>query len=200
MRCTKLYVGLSLILCSALFGCSDAGPVPFPPGVGEDDAGQTPSAPASGFPDALAPDSGTESLDDEHDVSEDPPPDGPGAAFPDVSDAGDGQEPSVDAAPDAVVDAGQEVSPYEPAVVIISPLDGAVVQNPVAFEIASRNVAYVQLFADQYALSEPWDPCVNTMFQYDFIGVDYPREIQLVGLDVDQEPVTAFTITITVVD
>jgi hypothetical protein len=102
--------------------------------------------------------------------------------WPDV-DAGE----TVQDAPDAQ-DAAEEIEEPEPAgpeakVVFLQPADGATVSNPVLFEVASRNVDFVQIFADTYPLSDPWDPNVTTQLEYTFLGVGYPRLIRLVGLD-----------------
>lgn len=196
-----------MVLLGGLVGCSDPGTATFPPGTGEPDAAQPETEP--GIED-------TDAGETDADAKPPPPPAPPGDASPDTTatlEAGDAPDATAQDAQDAPADAGadvldatpgQDAAPEaalnQPVVFILSPEDGAVVHNPVTFQIASRNVAYVQLYADQYALSGPWDPWVDDTFEYTFLGLDYEREIRLVGLDVYQNELAEDTITITVVE
>jgi len=164
-------MGLQVVLCAWLglfFGCSDPALAEFPPGAEEEaeeavDAAGPEAAPAS--------ETNTQDAAIDLGIPTDP--------WPDV-DAGQEAQVSQDAA--------EEVEEPEPAgpegkVVFLQPADGATVCNPVLFEVASRNVDFVQIFADAYPLSDPWDPNVTTQLEYTFLGVGYPRLIRVVGLD-----------------
>jgi hypothetical protein len=150
-----------------VFGCSDPALAEFPPGAGEE-AEEVADVGAE-----AAPASETNTQDAAIDLVT------PTDPWPDV-DAGQATEDAQDAA--------EELEEPEPAgpegkVVLLQPADGASVSNPVLFEVASRNVDFVQIFADAYPLSDPWDPTVTTQLEYTFLGLGYPRLIRVVGLD-----------------
>ncbi|PKN45802.1 MAG: hypothetical protein CVU63_08385 [Deltaproteobacteria bacterium HGW-Deltaproteobacteria-20] len=164
-------MGLQVVLCAWLgliFGCSDPALTEFPPGA-EGEAEET--VDAAGPEAAPASEANTQDAAIDLGIPTDP--------WPDV-DAGQEAQDAQDAA--------EEVEEPEPAgpegkVVFLQPADGATVCNPVLFQVASRNVDLVQIFADAYPLSDPWDPNVTTQLEYTFLGVGYPRLIRVVGLD-----------------
>lgn len=85
-----------------------------------------------------------------------------------------------------------------PYVEILQPKNGATVNNPVTFVIAAQQVATVQIFADQWPLSPAWDPQTKTSLTYSFSGVNYARQIELVGYDGQGKTVASHGIQITV--
>lgn len=94
-------------------------------------------------------------------------------------------------------DAGQQEG--EIVLRIVSPEDGAVVVNPVDFQIEAAGVHRVQLEADQWPLSQtPWDPEESTALSYHFSGTGYMRQIVLLGYDDQEVEVARDTISITV--
>ncbi|PKN44047.1 MAG: hypothetical protein CVU59_12670 [Deltaproteobacteria bacterium HGW-Deltaproteobacteria-17] len=93
-----------------------------------------------------------------------------------LTDGGTDADGAADTGPDADVDASTE-----PWVQIVSPADGAVVDNPVTFTIAAGRVAMVRLFADDWPLGDAWDPAGRTTHTYDFSGTGYERNIVLRG-------------------
>ena len=102
-----------------------------------------------------------------------------------TDDTGDQQDASTD--PGAVSD-----------VRILSPDDGAVVANPVTFEIEATAVHRVQIEADEWPLSsEPWDPQESTSLTYEFAGTGFEREVVLFGFDEQGEELARHTISIT---
>lgn len=97
------------------------------------------------------------------------------------------------------VDATNETDGSEsPWVEITSPLDGAFVENPVTFEIATYNVTTVELFVDDWPLGPAWDPSATNTFTYDFSGTGFQREVKLVGYDASSNVLADHTIHITV--
>lgn len=91
-------------------------------------------------------------------------------------------------------------TPTDPAaasVRILSPPDGATVENPVNFVIAASGVATVALDADGWALAA-WDPAEGDSTSYSFSGTGYSRLLTLQGLDADGQVVATDQIEITV--
>ncbi len=167
-------MGLKVALCAWLglvLGCSDPALADFPPGTEE----ETEELADAGGPEA-APARETNTQDGAIDVGLPTDP-WPGT---DAGQAAQDAQGGEDA--DEEVEEPEPVGP-ESKVVLVQPADGASVCNPVLFEVAARNVDYVQIFADDYALSQPWDPNVTTQLEYTFLGVGYPRLIRIVGLD-----------------
>lgn len=81
-------------------------------------------------------------------------------------------------------DGGMDADTVEvPWVRIISPEDGATVDNPVTFTIAAAHVARVRIFADDWPLGDAWDPAERTTHTYTFSGVGYERHIVLRGYE-----------------
>ncbi len=68
-------------------------------------------------------------------------------------------------------------------VTFLSPPEGAVVSNPVLFEIqASFGIDEVEIFADEtYSLGPPWDPNERGTLLYRFAGTGYPRNVHVTG-------------------
>ncbi|MBN2723170.1 MAG: hypothetical protein JXR95_03770 [Deltaproteobacteria bacterium] len=87
-----------------------------------------------------------------------------------------------------------------PSVEILSPSDGSSVENPVIFTIGYNDVATVQILADDWPLSDPWDPAVNTSLTYTFSGTGYARNIVLQGFDSNGSVVASDSIVITIDD
>ncbi len=84
-----------------------------------------------------------------------------------------------------------------PSVALTSPADGAMVENPVTFTIRASGVRSVQLFAEEYLL-DAWDPAARAESTWSFSGTGYPRDIRLIGLDDQGQPVAEDALTITV--
>jgi hypothetical protein len=84
-----------------------------------------------------------------------------------------------------------------PRVEILSPVDGAVVSNPVSFTVLLEGVAGARLVADGYALGEIPAGGRSTL-DYAFSGVGYPRVITLTGYDAAGAVVATDRITIEV--
>ncbi|MFH1131384.1 MAG: 3D domain-containing protein [Pseudomonadota bacterium] len=80
---------------------------------------------------------------------------------------------------------------------IVSPSNGALVENPVTFTIAASEVASVRLFADGYPIGAEWDPLTKQSLTHTFNGTGYEREIQLLGYDAALQPVASDKIKIT---
>ncbi len=103
-----------------------------------------------------------------------------------------------DGAPQA--DGGSPDGAAGPWVALLAPDDGAEVDNPVTFRVAASGVAQVQILADAWPLSDPWDPATTDTLEYTFNGVGYAREIVLNGLDNAAQVVATDSITITPVE
>ncbi len=84
------------------------------------------------------------------------------------------------------------------SVTLLSPSDGATVENPVTFQIAASGVATVGLDADGYSLGEAWDPAASDTLSYTFNGTGYARVVTLSGYDADGAVVATDTVTIIV--
>jgi len=65
---------------------------------------------------------------------------------------------------------------------ILSPTDGATAANPVTFTVEAQGVARVQILAEGWPLSDPWDPGSSDSLTYTF-NWEGPRYISLVGTD-----------------
>ncbi|MFW5740499.1 MAG: hypothetical protein ACOC1F_09045 [Myxococcota bacterium] len=204
MWCTKFEAALFVAIAGVAAACSDQDTATFPPGTGYPD-GETSEAGITPAPDAATDDADVAPWQQPRDASKEPslPADAAHVPWDAASEPDQGfvepPAPPQDAMPD-VLEAGPEASPLDPSVMFVSPQDGAEVSNPVTFEIVARNVAYVSLFADDYALCELWSAGVYDTFEYTFLGVNYPREIRLVGMDAYEQPVAEDSITITVVE
>lgn len=110
-----------------------------------------------------------------------------------------GTDTGTDTGADSGTDTGTD-SGVEPSVEIISPSDGATVTNPVTFTISAENVSTVRIFADDWPLSEAWDPAQTTSLTYTFNGTGYARSIVCRGYDSQMQEVASDSITITVED
>ncbi len=85
----------------------------------------------------------------------------------------------------------------DPWVMVTSPADGSMVANPVAFTVqAASMVDHVELYADDWPLGTLVPGEVLT---YSFTGTGYPRHIEAVAFDGDEE-VARNDLTITVLD
>lgn len=116
----------------------------------------------------------------------------------DISTGDGGDDIESDSDGDSEGDASQDVGPVS-EVMFISPLDGAVVENPVTFEIEAQGVSTVQIEADDWPLSEePWDPGESSTLTYDFSGTGFEREIALIGYGDSGEELDRDTIIIMV--
>lgn len=114
---------------------------------------------------------------------------------PDSGAPVDSGPPADSGAPaDTAADTG---TPTPPRVEILSPADGAEVENPVRFEVELAGVARATLDADGYALGVVDVPGVSTL-TYTFSGVGYPRTLTLRGEDAAGATVATDTITVTV--
>jgi hypothetical protein len=112
-------------------------------------------------------------------------------------DADADADTDADADADADADSDTDTTP-RPSVRILSPPDGAEVENPVTFEISASGVALVRLSADGWSLGEPWDPSASTSLSYTFSGTGYDRLILLEGLDGSEQVVASHQITVEV--
>ena len=100
----------------------------------------------------------------------------------------------------ADVDAVEDVS-VEPSVRLLSPTDGAMVENPVEFRFEAEGVAAVQIEVDDWGLeAEPWDPSEQSSLTYDFNRIGYEREVALLGYDEAGDEVASDIIHITIED
>jgi hypothetical protein len=87
-----------------------------------------------------------------------------------------------DITPDAQDLEAEEPGPPQPSVSFTAPEDGAVVANPVLFEIAAVNVDEVEIFADEtYSLGPAWDPAGRTTLLYRFSGTGFARSLHVTG-------------------
>lgn len=84
------------------------------------------------------------------------------------------------------------------AVALLSPADGATVDNPVVFTIQASGVTTVGLDADGYALGSTWDPSESDALSYTFNGTGYSRLITLTGYDADGTALATDSVSITV--
>lgn len=183
----RLHVARTAAFALLLFGCSDADIVEFPAGLGIDAGNE---ATTGDQPDAVT---RADSPTPETSVATDQVDSG--------FDASDATLPEVGVVhPPGKSDASSGPSTDDPTVKLLAPPDGATVCNPVEFFIDARYVHRVQLFADEYPLSNPWDPDSSQTLVYDFMGIGYPRVIRLVGFDTNEQPVASDFITITVID
>ncbi len=194
---TKGWTG-AVVLAGALVACSNADTVSFPQGTGQDDPGEVSPESGEANDHTTASDAGTQPQQDDHDAAADV------GAAPEASvpEAAAGPEVGVVDGPGPWHDAaeGGDASVNQPVVVIASPEDGAVVDNPVTFQIAARNVAYVRLFADGTALGDPWVPGYTDTFDQEFpVGIA-TWHVRLVGLDAQQQEIIDDAVTITVQD
>lgn len=96
-------------------------------------------------------------------------------------------------------DASEDVVEERP-VQFISPTDGAVLSNPVTFEIEANGPSTVQIEADEWPLSEPWDPEQNSTLTYTFAGTGFEREVVLFGYGADGAEMGRDRIYITVAE
>lgn len=81
---------------------------------------------------------------------------------------------------------------------ILAPEDGAVVSNPVTFQVETSGVAMVQILAEDWPLSEPWDPAAQDTLVYMFEGVGFERRIVLLGFNENDEEVARHELRMTV--
>jgi len=106
---------------------------------------------------------------------------------PDAGGVADAETASdAESAPDGAPgdDGGPGVDAGQPWVELLEPADGATVDNPVTFRVAaSVQVVGVRILADDWPLSEPWDPHGDDTLEYTFSGVGFERVIRLEGLD-----------------
>jgi hypothetical protein len=99
------------------------------------------------------------------------------------ADTGSGETPPADTAPPLEADTSADTGPaLEPTVAIVSPSDGAVLENPVTFRVALADVAWAELEADGYSLGRIESEGESEL-TYTFSGTGYPRVITLTGYD-----------------
>jgi hypothetical protein len=79
---------------------------------------------------------------------------------------------------------------------LLSPGDGATVENPVTFEVHAEGVARVQLQADGWPLGEAWNPRSQSTLTYTFTDTDYDRVVTLEGLDDHGQVIVTDVITV----
>ena len=121
---------------------------------------------------------------------------------------GEGLQPDDDSGSDAggsddggSDDGGSDDVDTDTYVDFIAPHDGAVVSNPVTFEIETSGVARVQIEGDGWPLThDGWDPNLESQLTYEFVGTGFEREIVLYGYGTDGSKVAEETIFITVDD
>lgn len=184
MKCSRLQVALRIGVLASLWGCSDPAEAPFPPGYGEPEHAQDEAKP---------PEANASYADASHEIAtpthewpqSDAATDAIDACHGDV--AQEGEEEVLDGGPEATV-------------FILQPADGAIVNNPVRFEVGARNVAFVQLFADEASLLPPFVLIGTESMEVTFPEVGYPRQIRLVGFDDQLREQADHEITITVTD
>ncbi|MBU1240539.1 hypothetical protein KJ865_12585 [Myxococcota bacterium] len=82
----------------------------------------------------------------------------------------------------------------------MAPSNGSTIPNPVTFTIESANVATVQILAEDWPLSAPWDPQTSTQLTYTFTGTGFVRHMKLQGFDSSGTVVAEDLIDITVED
>ena len=90
--------------------------------------------------------------------------------------------------------------PVQPRVAFTSPGDGDTIPNPVTFGIDAEGVHRVQIKADGWPLSDPFDPSAANPFTYYFVGTGFQREVVLEGYSAAGSLVASQTIHITVTD
>ena len=129
---------------------------------------------------------------------------GPGGSSP-LTDGGsaDGGAADGGAADGGSSDGGSSdggTSLPSPWVRLISPEDGATVENPVRFEVEGEGVDQLSLTADGWDVAT-WSPSeLGWVAEYSFSGTGYPREVLLEGLDEAGAVVATDQVTITVLD
>jgi GH25 family lysozyme M1 (1,4-beta-N-acetylmuramidase) len=89
-------------------------------------------------------------------------------------------------------------APSGAALVVLSPIDGAVVENPVAFSFAGQGFATVKVFAEQWQILS-FTPSVDGMnHEVTFLTTGVPRAIRVVGYLANGAVAIERTLTITV--
>jgi len=118
------------------------------------------------------------------------------------SDKNESDEESSDRVNIEELERDDDAAPFEnPEVQIVEPANGAKVQNPVTFKIYAKNVASVQITAeDNYPLSEKWNPTNSDKIEYTFSGVNVSRSITLTGYDEDENAVASHKISFTPIE
>lgn len=86
-----------------------------------------------------------------------------------------------------------------PWVRLLAPEDGAVVFNPVGFQVTAGGVAQVEILADGASLGAPWDPAASDTQTYSFGELGTAHAIELRGLDGGGQVLATDAISITVV-
>lgn len=120
----------------------------------------------------------------------------------DPADPADSADSAADAATDSATDATDPADPADSgdpqaAVALLSPADGATVENPVTFRVSASGVASVALYADTWLL-DAWDPADRSDSTYTFTSTGAPRAVRLLGLDPQGRTVAEDAITLTV--
>ncbi|MCK6504224.1 C39 family peptidase [Myxococcota bacterium] len=111
--------------------------------------------------------------------------------------AGDGGAGDGGAGDGGAGDGGTAGAPW---VRLLSPADGATVENPVRFEVEGEGVDQLTLTADGWDVAT-WSPALDGWsVEYSFSGTGYPRSLLLEGLDGTGAVVATDQATITVQD
>jgi hypothetical protein len=129
---------------------------------------------------------------------------GGGAAGGDGDSDGDSDSDSdADADGDSDGDSDADSDPPGPWVAIDHPAEGEQAPEPVTFEFsAGGGVTDVAFFADaeEWPLQDAPFPVGDGIHTWDFSGVNYPRDVLLVGYDADGEPVAEDSVTFVPLD
>lgn len=94
--------------------------------------------------------------------------------------------------------AGDTTPQPAPTVAFVAPANNATLPNPVTFRVRASDVHRVQIKADDWPLSEPWDPRQRDTLTYTFSGTGTPRRVVLYGYDTSGAEVARDQITITI--
>jgi len=114
------------------------------------------------------------------------------------TEAGTDDTAAVDTDPRADTDSSADTAPaLEPLVAIVSPADGAVLENPVTFRVSLADVAWAELDADGYSLGRIEVDGASEV-TYSFSGTGYPRVITLIGYDASGAPAARDEVSIEV--
>ena len=97
------------------------------------------------------------------------------------TEAGTDDTAAADTGPRADTDTSADTAPA-PQVAILSPADGAVLENPVTFRVSLADVAWAELDADGYSLGRI-EVDGESEVTYPFSGTGYPRVVTLTGYD-----------------
>jgi hypothetical protein len=110
-------------------------------------------------------------------------------------------DPGADA-PDAEPDPAPEPQPAPaavPDVELVAPPEGALVVNPVTFQVSSQGVTSLRLSADGWPMGEGTPTDGAWELSYEFSGTGYERAILLEGLDASGDVIATDSTRLTVV-